>query len=90
MQRTHSRTWTGSPRVVDDDARFTIPTPALLSKVVDLLDKVPMTGRDTKGILFEYMLGKIASAGSNGQFRTAPHHPADGGDDCPAPQRHPL
>jgi type I restriction enzyme M protein len=24
------------------DARFTIPTPALLSKVVDMLDKVPM------------------------------------------------
>ena len=31
------------------DARFTIPTPALLAKVVDLLDKVPMEERDTKG-----------------------------------------
>src|SRR5690349_15412520 len=29
------------------DARFTIPTPALLSKVVDLLDAVPMEDRDT-------------------------------------------
>lgn len=52
------------------DARFTIPTPALLSKVVDMLDKVPMEDRDTKGDLYEYMLGKIASAGQNGQFRT--------------------
>ena len=26
------------------DARFTIPTPALLSKVVDLLDDLPMEG----------------------------------------------
>ncbi len=26
------------------DARFTIPTPALLSKVVDMLDHVPMEG----------------------------------------------
>ncbi len=45
------------------DARFTIPTPALLAKVVDLLDQVPMEDRDTKGDLYEYMLGKIASAG---------------------------
>ena len=55
------------------DARFTIPTPALLSKVVDLLDKVPMDDRDTKGDLYEYMLSKIASAGKNGQFRTPRH-----------------
>ena len=40
------------------DARFTIPTPALLSKVVDMLDQVPMEDRDTKGDLYEYMLGK--------------------------------
>jgi type I restriction enzyme M protein len=55
------------------DARFTIPTPALLSKVVDLLDAVPMEDRDTKGDVYEYMLGKIASAGQNGQFRTPRH-----------------
>ena len=55
------------------DARFTIPTPALLSKVVDLLDHVPMEERDTKGDLYEYMLSKIASAGQNGQFRTPRH-----------------
>jgi type I restriction enzyme M protein len=55
------------------DARFTIPTAALLSKVVDMLDHVPMEDRDTKGDLYEYMLGKIASAGQNGQFRTPRH-----------------
>ena len=55
------------------DARFTIPTPALLAKVVDLLDQVPMADRDTKGDLYEYMLGKIATAGQNGQFRTPRH-----------------
>ncbi|MEJ7668087.1 MAG: class I SAM-dependent DNA methyltransferase [Casimicrobiaceae bacterium] len=55
------------------DARFTIPTPGLLAKVVDLLDDVPMEDRDTKGDLYEYMLGKIASAGQNGQFRTPRH-----------------
>jgi type I restriction enzyme M protein len=55
------------------DARFTIPKPALLAKVVDLLDLVPMERRDTKGDLYEYMLGKIATAGQNGQFRTPRH-----------------
>ena len=55
------------------DARFTIPTPALLAKVVDMLDDLPMEGRDTKGDVYEYMLGKIATAGQNGQFRTPRH-----------------
>jgi type I restriction enzyme M protein len=55
------------------DARFTIPTPALLAKVVDLIDHVPMEDRDTKGDLYEYMLAKIATAGQNGQFRTPRH-----------------
>ncbi|ESY82206.1 DNA methyltransferase [Mesorhizobium sp. LNHC221B00] len=54
-------------------ARFTIPSPALLVKVVDLIDKLPMQHRDTKGDLYEYMLSKIASAGQNGQFRTPRH-----------------
>jgi type I restriction enzyme M protein len=55
------------------DARFTIPTPALLSKVVDLIDGIPLDDRDTNGDLYEYLLGKIASAGVNGQFRTPRH-----------------
>jgi type I restriction enzyme M protein len=55
------------------DARFTIPTPALLARVVDMLDGIPMTDRDTNGDLYEYMLSKIASAGQNGQFRTPRH-----------------
>src|SRR4051795_1978200 len=55
------------------DARFTIPTPALLSRVVDMLDDIPMTDRDTNGDVYEYMLGKIATAGQNGQFRTPRH-----------------
>ncbi len=55
------------------EARNAIPTPALLAKVVDKLDKVPMADRDTKGDVYEYMLGMIASAGQNGQFRTPRH-----------------
>ncbi|MBM7083031.1 type I restriction-modification system subunit M [Micromonospora humidisoli] len=55
------------------DARFTIPSPGLLSRVVDMLDKLPMGDRDTRGDLYEYMLSKIATAGHNGQFRTSRH-----------------
>ena len=55
------------------DAIFKIPTAALLSRVVDMLDKIPMEDRDTKGDVYEYMLGKIAQAGTNGQFRTPRH-----------------
>jgi type I restriction enzyme M protein len=55
------------------DAHFTIPTPQLLAKVVDLIADIPMDDRDTKGDLYEYMLSKIATAGQNGQFRTPRH-----------------
>lgn len=55
------------------DARLGIPTPALLAKAVEMLDRIRMDDRDTKGDLYEYMLGKIASAGQNGQFRTPRH-----------------
>ncbi|MGN6607787.1 MAG: type I restriction-modification system subunit M [Jatrophihabitans sp.] len=55
------------------DATFVIPTPALLDRVVDLVGDIPMSDRDTNGDLYEYMLGKIASAGTNGQFRTPRH-----------------
>jgi type I restriction enzyme M protein len=55
------------------DARLGIPTPALLAKAVEKLDAVGMDDRDTKGDVYEYMLGKIATAGQNGQFRTPRH-----------------
>src|SRR5436190_2003764 len=55
------------------DALFMMPTPRVLANVVDQLDAIDMADRDTKGDLYEYMLGKIASAGQNGQFRTPRH-----------------
>tara|TARA_R110001606_G_scaffold94275_1_gene209178 strand:+ start:1630 stop:3105 length:1476 start_codon:yes stop_codon:yes gene_type:complete len=54
-------------------ANFIIATPRLLDQVVQLIDKINMNDRDTKGDLYEYMLSKIASAGTNGQFRTPRH-----------------
>jgi len=56
------------------DARFGIPTPQLLSKAMDIIDELPLDNKqDHKGDIYEYMLGKIASAGQNGQFRTPRH-----------------
>lgn len=55
------------------DAIFMMPTPRVLASVVDQLDSIDMTDADTKGDLYEYMLGKIAGAGQNGQFRTPRH-----------------
>ncbi|MBD0824427.1 type I restriction-modification system subunit M [Aestuariibaculum marinum] len=54
-------------------ATFMIGTPKLLDKVVQQIDKLPLEERDTKGDLYEYMLSKIAEAGTNGQFRTPRH-----------------
>jgi type I restriction enzyme M protein len=54
-------------------ATFMIPTPRLLDQVVQMIDKIKMEDRDTKGDVYEYLLSKIASAGTNGQFRTPRH-----------------
>jgi type I restriction enzyme M protein len=55
------------------DAIFKIPTPQMLSKIVDAIDTIDMEGTDTKGDLYEYLLSKVATAGTNGQFRTPRH-----------------
>lgn len=54
-------------------ATFMIATPKLLDRVVQQIDKLPLDKKDTKGDLYEYMLSKIAEAGTNGQFRTPRH-----------------
>jgi type I restriction enzyme M protein len=56
-----------------EGARFTVPTPALLDRVVQMIDELPTAERDTGGDLYEYMLSKIATSGTNGQFRTPRH-----------------
>jgi len=55
------------------DALFMMPTARVLANVVDQLDSIDMADSDTKGDLYEYMLGKIATAGQTGQFRTPRH-----------------
>lgn len=55
------------------DALFLVPTPLLLQKVVTGIDNLPMNDRDTKGDVYEYLLSKLSTAGTNGQFRTPRH-----------------
>ncbi len=55
------------------DARLAIDKPSLLQKAVRMIDKLPLEAGDTKGDLYEYLLGKLTNAGINGQFRTPRH-----------------
>ena len=60
------------------DAIFKIPTPQLLSKIVDALDSLyadmaKNIEADTKGDVYESLLSKLSTAGVNGQFRTPRH-----------------
>lgn len=55
------------------DAQFVIKDAGLLQQAVDGIDNINMDGRDTKGDLYEYMLSKLASAGTLGQYRTPRH-----------------
>lgn len=55
------------------DAMFLIPTPQVLQKIITGLDDLyehDIADLDMQGDLYEYMLGKLATAGQNGQFRT--------------------
>ncbi|HZH87119.1 MAG TPA: class I SAM-dependent DNA methyltransferase [Brumimicrobium sp.] len=54
-------------------ANFDINNPKLLDKVVQLIDKLKIDDRDSKGDVYEYLLSKLATAGINGQFRTPKH-----------------
>lgn len=55
------------------DAIFMIPTPNMLVRIVEGIDSIDMKDRDTSGDLYEYLLSKVATAGTNGQFRTPRH-----------------
>ncbi|MDO4556200.1 MAG: class I SAM-dependent DNA methyltransferase [Lachnospiraceae bacterium] len=61
-----------------DDAIFKIPTPLMLSKIVDSMDELyqqmaGINGEDVRGDVYEYLLSKLSNSGVNGQFRTPRH-----------------
>ena len=55
------------------DAVFMIQNPRTLVKVVDGISSLDMNNRDAMGDVYEYVLGKMAASGTNGQFRTPRH-----------------
>jgi len=55
------------------DANCLIPSGNLLSKAVSAIENLPLAEGDTKGDLYEYLLGKLTTAGIAGQFRTPRH-----------------
>ena len=54
-------------------AIFLIPNARTLAKIVDGVDSLDMNNRDAMGDVYEYILGKMAASGTNGQFRTPRH-----------------
>ena len=61
-----------------NDAIFKLPTPLMLSKVVDAMDGLyeqmnKLKETDARGDVYEYLLSKLSTAGVNGQFRTPRH-----------------
>ncbi len=59
-----------------DSAVFVIPNPQVLQKIITGLDDLyehDIADLDMQGDLYEYMLGKLSTAGQNGQFRTPKH-----------------
>lgn len=61
-----------------EDAIFKLPTPLLLSKVIDALDEIyrlmsESQAADVRGDTYEYLLSKISQSGLIGQFRTPRH-----------------
>ena len=55
------------------NAVFLIQNPRTLTRVVDGINELDMNNRDTMGDVYEYILGKMAASGTNGQFRTPRH-----------------
>lgn len=55
------------------EAIFQINRPSTLQKVIAALDGLPTDDRDIQGDIYEYLLSKLATSGTNGQFRTPRH-----------------
>ena len=55
------------------NAYLSVPTPVVLEQVVSMISAIPMDDMDTKGDVYEYMLSKLSTAKTAGQFRTPRH-----------------
>lgn len=64
---------TGTLSALFQDATFGINSPSTLRKAMELINDLDIKNRDITGDLYEYMLSKLATSGTNGQFRTPQH-----------------
>lgn len=64
---------TGTLAVLFRNASFGISSPSTLRKTMELINDLDIKNRDITGDLYEYMLSKLATSGTNGQFRTPQH-----------------
>lgn len=56
------------------NAAFIINSDRMLARIIDGIDSgLDMNDRDAMGDVYEYVLGKMAASGNNGQFRTPCH-----------------
>lgn len=55
------------------DTIFMIPNDRTLAKLVEGISDLDLNDKDAMGDVYEYILGKMASSGVNGQFRTPVH-----------------
>lgn len=55
------------------NATFLVQSPRTLTRIVEGIDGLDMNNRDAMGDVYEYVLGKMAASGNNGQFRTPRH-----------------
>src|SRR5699024_8247103 len=55
------------------NASFGIENPATLISVMKQVNDLKFANKDIAGDLYEYMLSKLSTSGTNGQFRTTSH-----------------
>ena len=52
---------------------FMIPNERTFARIVDGINDLDLNDKDSMGDVYEYILGKMAASGTNGQFRTPRH-----------------
>lgn len=55
------------------DATFVVSNARTLTRIVDKLEEIDLNNKDIMGDVYEYLLSKLATSGTNGQFRTPRH-----------------
>ena len=71
--RTMSDSKTSAYTRFMQNAVFLIQQPRMLQRLVTSISEIEMQNRDTMGDTYEYVLGKMAESGTNGQFRSPRH-----------------